>query len=83
MKMGTERQVGSEWQAFPTGHREISCSACRRGQCLVGTKQDWDKSRLTISSRSQIYLEADAAMNTYETAEGKRTTLNLVQRKDN
>lgn len=31
--------------------------------------------------RTKIYLEADAAMNTYETAEGKRTSLNLVQRK--
>ncbi|EMF11865.1 uncharacterized protein SEPMUDRAFT_46970 [Sphaerulina musiva SO2202] len=38
---------------------------------------------LGLPKGSQIYLEADAAMNTYETAEGKRTTLNLVQRKDN
>lgn len=34
-----------------------------------------------VKCRTQVYVEAEAKMDTYEVADGeKRTTLNLVQR---
>ncbi|KAF2207127.1 hypothetical protein CERZMDRAFT_71739 [Cercospora zeae-maydis SCOH1-5] len=35
---------------------------------------------LSLPKGSQVYVEAEARMNTYETEAGKRTSLNLLQR---
>lgn len=79
--METGRQAGSKWQALAMGPRGTSCSACQRGEPLY-VSAEMRETCIDNHTRTKIYLEADAAMNTYETAEGKRTSLNLVQRKD-